>query len=115
MTSNSCLFCKIIKKEAPAKLVYEDQSIIGFEDINPQAPVHILLAPKKHISSLTELSPQDREVIGSIYLVAKKVAQEKDIGNGFRIVVNSGAQAGQSVPHVHFHLLGGRKFSWPPG
>ncbi|MBE0478804.1 histidine triad nucleotide-binding protein [Candidatus Aerophobetes bacterium] len=111
----ACIFCQIIKGTSSARIVYENDEVIAFEDVNPQAPVHILLVPRKHISSITELSGEDVKLVGNIYLVAKKIARDKNIENGFRIVVNSGAKAGQSIYHLHFHLLGGRKFHWPPG
>lgn len=115
MRLSSCIFCRIAKEEVPARIVYKDEEVIAFEDTNPQAPVHILLIPRKHIYSVRELSSQDADIIGKIYLVAKDIAIGKNIGNSFRMVVNSGPGAGQSVGHLHFHLLGGRRFKWPPG
>jgi len=111
----NCIFCDIVKRKVPAKIVYEEDKIIAFEDINPQAPVHILLIPKKHISSANEIASDDVSLIGRIFFVAKKIAKDKNITDGFRIVVNSGEKAGQTIYHLHFHLLGGRKFRWPPG
>jgi len=113
--SSSCVFCQIVEGKAPARIVYKDSEVVAFEDINPQAPVHILLVPKKHIQSVRELSSEDADIIGKIYLVAKSIAEDKNIKEGFRIVVNSGDKAGQSIYHLHFHLLGGRRFRWPPG
>lgn len=111
-----CIFCQIIEKKIPAKIVYEDEEIIAFRDINPQAPVHILLLPKKHIESVMKISEQDKSAISKIYTVASQIAKSESIAEtGFRIVVNNGPDAGQAVKHLHFHLLGGRKFSWPPG
>lgn len=111
-----CVFCKIIKGEIPSTKVYEDDKILCFKDINPAAPVHIIMVPKKHISSLNELSDEDQIVIGHIFLTAKKIAKENNISkDGYRIVTNCGEKAGQSVKHIHFHLLGGRSFNWPPG
>ena len=115
MRPSGCIFCSIAEGRTPARVVYQDEEIIAFEDINPQAPIHILLVPRKHISSVMELSSENTHTIGEIFLVARKIAQDKGIENGFRIVVNSGAGAGQSVGHLHFHLLGRRRFSWPPG
>ncbi|MEA1965216.1 MAG: histidine triad nucleotide-binding protein [Candidatus Aerophobetes bacterium] len=115
MDLDKCIFCQIAKGETPARIVYKDDEIVAFEDVNPQAPVHILLAPRRHIPSIRELSGKDKDVIGKIYLVAKEIARDKNIEDGFRIVVNSGVGAGQSVGHLHFHLLGGRRFRWPPG
>jgi len=111
-----CLFCRLIKGKVESKTVYEDDEIFAFEDINPQAPVHILIIPKKHISGLTQLTEEDKELVGKIHLVAKKIAEERSLSQrGFRIVINSGSDAGEMVRHLHFHLLGGRKLGWPPG
>jgi len=111
-----CLFCKIIKKKIPSEIAYEDDRLIAIKDINPQAPVHLLIIPKKHISTLLDLSEEDRELIGHTYLVANKLAKEKSTAQcGFRIVANCGPDSGQEVFHIHFHLLGGRKLGWPPG
>ncbi|MCL2860207.1 MAG: histidine triad nucleotide-binding protein [Oscillospiraceae bacterium] len=105
-----CIFCKIIKKEIPSEIVYEDEEIIAFEDINPVAPIHTLIVPKKHITSLVELKEEDTNLIGKIYLVANKIAEQKGIlERGFRVVVNCGKEGGQVVPHIHYHLLGGKQ------
>lgn len=105
-----CLFCKIINGEIPSTKVYEDDEILAFRDINPLAPVHILVIPKKHISSLTDLKPEDEKIVGKIYTVINKIAeQEKIAENGFRVVVNCGEDGGQAVKHLHFHILGGKK------
>ena len=110
-----CLFCKMIAGEIPTKKVYEDDKTFAFQDINPQAPTHVLIVPKKHIVGLKEASPEDAEIIGYCQLVAAKIARERDIENGYRTVYNVGPNAGQSVFHLHLHLLGGRKLAWPPG
>ncbi len=110
-----CPFCKIVRKEAFAKILYNDSDILAFEDINPQAPYHILVIPKKHIASFLEISSQDTELVGKIHQVIKKIAKEKNFKRGFRVVVNCGPDAGQSIDHLHFHLLAGREFDWPPG
>jgi len=110
-----CLFCKMIAGEIPTKKVYEDEKTFAFHDINPQAPTHVLIVPKKHIIGLKEASPEDAEIIGYCQLVAAKIAHERDIENGYRTVYNVGPGAGQSVFHLHLHLLGGRKLAWPPG
>jgi histidine triad (HIT) family protein len=111
-----CIFCKIAEHKIPAQIVYEDEEVIAFKDINPVAPVHILIIPKRHIQSVALITDTDSELIGKIILVANKLASENSIvESGFRIVVNHGKNAGQSVPHVHFHLLGGRVLGWPPG
>jgi histidine triad (HIT) family protein len=110
-----CLFCKMIAGQIPTKKAYEDDKTFAFHDINPQAPTHILIVPKKHIVGLKEATPEDAEIIGYCQLVAAKLARERDIENGYRTVYNVGPGAGQSVFHLHLHLLGGRKLSWPPG
>ncbi len=111
-----CIFCKILKKEIPSKTVYEDELCMAFEDINPQTPVHILVIPKKHISTALDMSEADRELIGHLVLVASRIAREKNIAeSGYRIVLNTNRDAGQTVFHIHLHLLGGRVMSWPPG
>ncbi|MEW6536067.1 MAG: histidine triad nucleotide-binding protein [Candidatus Auribacterota bacterium] len=115
-TQKDCLFCKIIKGDIPSKKAYEDERVYAFFDINPQAPVHILIIPKKHFSGLLDLDTADNELIGYIHGIAAKLAREHNIANrGFRIVTNSGSDAGQTVFHIHFHLIGGRPMNWPPG
>ncbi|MGM9567943.1 MAG: histidine triad nucleotide-binding protein [Clostridia bacterium] len=107
---SDCIFCKIINKEIPSKIVYEDDDILAFEDINPLAKIHILLIPKKHIETAADLQEEDAAVIGKIYLVAKKIAEEKGMAeDGYRIVNNCKEFGGQEVFHIHFHLLGGEK------
>lgn len=111
-----CLFCKIISGEIPSSKVYEDELVYAFNDISPEAPVHVLIVPKEHISSANEITAENAEVVSKIFLVAKKIAQEKGIDEkGYRIVNNCGEDGGQSVKHLHFHLLGGRSLAWPPG
>ena len=111
-----CLFCKIINKEIPAKIVYEDDEILAFEDINPMAPVHILVIPKKHIETLNDIKEEDEKLIGKVYSVIGKIAKEKEIEtSGYRVVANCNKDAGQEVFHIHFHLMGGRVFTWPAG
>lgn len=110
-----CLFCKVVAGTIPAKKVYEDERVFAFQDINPQAPTHILIVPKKHIIGLKEATPEDAELIGYCQLVAAKIARERGIEDGYRTVYNVGRGAGQSVFHLHLHLLGGRKLNWPPG
>jgi histidine triad (HIT) family protein len=114
MTEN--VFKRIIKREIPADIVYESKNILAFRDIAPKAPVHILIIPKKDIESLAGVSKDDLDLLGEIILVAKEVAIKEGIDkSGFRLVANTGQEGGQEVPHLHFHLLGGRQFSWPPG
>ncbi len=110
-----CIFCRIIRGEAPAKKVYEDGRSFVFEDINPQAPTHVLIIPKKHIVGLKEAQTEDAEIIGYLHLVAAQIARQRGIEDGYRTVFNVGPRAGQSVFHLHLHLLGGRQFRWPPG
>ncbi len=110
-----CLFCKIIAGQIPSKKVYEDDKVYVFEDIDPKAPTHVLIIPKKHIAGLKEASQEDAAIIGYSNLVAAKIARERGIEDGYRTVYNVGPNSGQSVFHLHLHLLGGRNFSWPPG
>ncbi len=110
------IFGKIIRKEIPADIVYEDDEIIAFKDIAPQAPIHILIIPKKEIPTANEIQSEDAELIGKMFLVAKQLANEFKVANsGYRLVINCNKDAGQAVYHLHLHLLGGRKFTWPPG
>ena len=110
-----CLFCKIESKQIPAKLVYEDAELFAFEDIQPQAPTHILICPRKHLGSLTDATLEDATMLGKLQLVAAKLATDCELTEGYRTVINNGRGAGQSVFHLHLHLLGGRDFRWPPG
>jgi len=111
-----CLFCKISRKEIPAAIVYEDRLVAAFDDINPQAPVHVLIIPKAHYATLNDVSAEEQALLGHVVLVATKIAGERGLKEqGYRLVANCLASAGQSVFHLHFHLLGGRHFSWPPG
>jgi histidine triad (HIT) family protein len=113
---SDCLFCRIAAKKIPAKIIYEDAETVAFEDINPQAPVHVLIIPKKHISTALEIAEEDKGLIGHLFRVAAKIAGEKGIAErGFRLVVNTNSEAGQTVYHIHLHLLGGRHMHWPPG
>lgn len=107
---NDCLFCKIIKGDIPSDKVYEDEEILAFKDINPAAPIHILVIPKKHISSLIDIEPEDEMLIGKIYSVINKIAEQQGVKEkGYRVIVNCGEDGGQEVMHLHFHLLVGRK------
>ncbi len=107
---NDCLFCKIIKGDIPSDKVYEDEEILAFKDINPAAPIHILVIPKKHISSLIDIEPEDEMLIGKIYSVINKIAEQQGVKEkGYRVIVNCGEDGGQEVMHLHFHLLAGRK------
>jgi histidine triad (HIT) family protein len=111
----SCIFCQIIRGEIPCKKVFEDDHTFAFEDLNPQGPTHVLIIPKKHIIGLKEASSEDAEIIGRCQLAAAEIARDRNIENGYRTVLNVGPGAGQSVFHLHVHLIGGRKLEWPPG
>ena len=110
-----CIFCRVIQGEAPSRKVYEDDRVYAFEDTNPQAPTHVLIIPKKHIAGLKEAQLEDAEIIGYLHLVAARLARERRIEDGYRTVFNVGPKSGQSVFHLHLHLLGGRVLRWPPG
>jgi histidine triad (HIT) family protein len=112
---NDCLFCRIIRGEIPSKKVYEDEHTYAFDDINPQAPTHVLVVPKKHLHGLKEAAADDAELIGYCHLAAANIARQRSIEDGYRTVLNVGPRAGQSVFHLHVHLLGGRNLQWPPG
>jgi len=111
----SCLFCKIGAKKIPAKLVLDEEEIFAFEDIHPQAPTHILVCPRKHLASLNEAGEEDAALLGRLQIAAARIAKERGLLAGYRTVFNNGSGAGQSVFHLHLHLLGGRNFRWPPG
>ncbi|MFQ5600909.1 MAG: histidine triad nucleotide-binding protein [Candidatus Krumholzibacteriia bacterium] len=111
-----CLFCRIAQGEIPCKRVFEDEEIIAFEDINPKAPVHLLVIPRRHIPTVNDLGPEDDALIGRMHRVCADLARERDLAeNGYRLVTNCNAHAGQTVFHIHMHLLGGRTLKWPPG
>lgn len=109
------LFSKIINREIPAEIVFEDELCLAFRDINPQAPVHILIVPKKEIPKLADADKQDRDLLGHLLLTAKKIIKDEGHGDSYRLVINNGEQAGQTVFHLHIHILAGRDFTWPPG
>lgn len=109
------LFSKIIDREIPADIVFEDDLCLAFRDVNPQAPVHILIIPKKPLAKLTDAGDEDQVLLGHMLLAANRIAADEGIGDAYRLVVNNGAAAGQSVFHLHIHILGGRSFTWPPG
>lgn len=114
--SEDCIFCQIIAREIPSEIVYEDEQVLAFRDINPAAPVHILVIPKKHIPTIADITEEDLELMGRIHMVIKQLAEEQGVAeSGYRVVANCRESATQSVFHVHFHLLGGRSFGWPPG
>ncbi|MEW6516316.1 MAG: histidine triad nucleotide-binding protein [candidate division FCPU426 bacterium] len=115
MHDPQCLFCRIVKGEIPAKKLYEDEAVLAFADIKPQAPVHVLVIPKEHISTVADVTPSQNPLLGRLILAANRIASDQGLDSGYRLVVNCRGDAGQEVYHLHLHLLGGRKFSWPPG
>jgi len=113
---SDCLFCKIINKEINSDILFEDDDVLAFRDINPQAPIHILIVPKKHISTINDLQQEDKALTGKIILTAQSLAKQENIDeNGYRLVFNCNSEGGQEVYHIHLHLLGGRRMQWPPG
>lgn len=110
-----CVFCKIISGDIPSTKVYEDEWVVAFKDLEPQAPVHVLIVPKEHIASAAEITAENSFLIAKVFEAAAKIAKEMDLKDGFRIVNNCGEKAGQSVMHIHFHMMAGREFTWPAG
>ncbi|MFT2109665.1 histidine triad nucleotide-binding protein [Marinomonas sp. 2405UD68-3] len=111
-----CLFCKLVAKEIPATILFEDEDVIAFEDIMPQAPVHFLVIPKKHISTLNDIKDTDSAIIGKLPIIASKIAKEKKVDqSGYRVVMNCNEDGGQTVYHIHMHVLAGKQMTWPPG
>ena len=110
-----CVFCRIVRGDAPAPIIYQDEDVTAFHDLHPRAPVHILIVPNRHIAGVAEVGPEDGALLGKLFVVARRLAEQEHIVNGYRLVVNNGPGAGQSVFHLHVHLLGGRPLGWPPG
>lgn len=111
-----CIFCRIIAKEVPSDIIYEDDEVVAFRDINPQAPVHVLIVPRKHLPTLNDIAPEDQPLLGKLLLIARQLAHQLQVADdGYRLVLNVNRGAGQSIYHIHMHLLGGRVFHWPPG
>lgn len=110
-----CIFCKIISQEIPTELLLETEHVVAFRDINPEAPTHLLVIPKKHIASVSELTDDDQLIMGEVMLAIRDLAEKEQLNQGYRVVVNTGTHGGQTVRHLHFHLLGGRSLQWPPG
>lgn len=111
-----CLFCRIMRREIPSQIVHETDNLLAFRDIDPKAPLHVLIIPKRHIASVSDVEPADAPLLGELFVAARAIAQEQGVAeDGYRVVVNTGAGAGQTVFHIHMHLLGGRDLSWPPG
>jgi histidine triad (HIT) family protein len=116
MTASDCLFCKIVAGEIPAEIIYESPYAIAFRDINPQAPTHVLIVPRRHIATINELADTDADAAGQLFLAARDIAKQEGFAeDGYRVTMNCNAAAGQTVFHIHLHLLGGRNFTWPPG
>ena len=112
---SDCIFCKIAEGEIPSEIVYQDDKIVVLKDASPQAPVHVFMVPRKHIASLDDLSEEDSELIAYMMQSIKKIAASQGLGNGYRVIINTGEEGQQTVKHLHIHILGGRKFTWPPG
>jgi histidine triad (HIT) family protein len=115
MQDPQCLFCRILQGEIPAKKLYEDEAVLAFADIKPQAPVHALIIPKVHVPTVADVGPEQAALVGRMVLAANRIAADQNLASGYRLVMNCRQDAGQEVFHLHLHLLGGRKFSWPPG
>jgi histidine triad (HIT) family protein len=116
MSNESCLFCKILAGDIPAKIIYESDTAIGFHDINPKAPTHVVIIPRKHIATINDIEPVDQQVVGSLFTAAREIAEKEGHADvGYRVAMNCNEAAGQTVFHIHLHLLAGRSFSWPPG
>lgn len=116
MAEANCIFCRIVRGELPSEIVREDEDTVAFRDLDPKAPVHVLVIPREHIASVNDAGEADRHVLGSLLLAARAVAESEGIsGTGYRLVINTGAEAGQTVHHLHLHVLGGRGMRWPPG
>lgn len=112
---SECIFCRIVRDEATARIVYRDEEVTAFHDLHPQAPVHILIVPNRHIVGIAQVEAKDEPLLGRLFSVARRLAEEMGIVEGYRLVINNGRGAGQSVFHLHVHLLGGRRLGWPPG
>ena len=110
-----CIFCRIVRGDAAADILYQDDKVTAFRDLNPAAPVHVLIVPNKHIPSAANIEPSDGPVVGKLFVIGRQLAEELGVAEGYRLVINSGGPAGQSVFHLHLHLLAGRRFGWPPG
>jgi len=116
VSDDNCLFCSIARGDIPADIIHDDEHTVAFRDINPQAPLHALVIPKKHVATINDLEPGDGETVGRLYLAAKKIAADEGVAEeGFRVVMNCNRGAGQTVFHIHLHVLGGRRLDWPPG
>jgi histidine triad (HIT) family protein len=110
-----CLFCRIVAGEIPSDRVFEDEVVVAFRDISPQAPTHVLVVPRRHVADAHALTEDDADLLAALFGASRRIADDAGLANGYRVVTNVGPEAGQSVPHLHLHLLGGRRMSWPPG
>ena len=116
MPGSDCFFCKIVAGDVPAEIIYKSDNVIAFRDINPQAPTHVLIIPRKHISTMNDINPEHEAIVGSLFIAAKSIAAQEGLSDdGYRVVINCNEAAGQTVFHLHLHLLGGRLMNWPPG
>ena len=116
MSANDCLFCKIVSGDIPAEIIYRDDQVLAFRDINPRAPIHVLVIPQKHVDSLASVTDEQRDIMGKIMIVAREIAAAEGLSeSGYRAVINVGLDGGQTISHLHLHLLGGRTLHWPPG
>ena len=116
MSANDCLFCKIVSGDVPAEIIYRDDQVLAFRDINPRAPIHVLVIPQKHVDSLASVTEEQRDIMGKIMIVAREIAAAEGLSeSGYRAVINVGLDGGQTISHLHLHLLGGRTLHWPPG
>lgn len=116
MSGQDCLFCKILAGDIPADIIYDSDTAVAFRDINPQAPTHVIVIPRKHIATINDLEPADKEIVGGLYMAAQEIVRQEGIADsGYRAVMNCGEGAGQTVFHIHLHVLGGRSLGWPPG
>lgn len=114
-TDPTCLFCRIVAGDLPARLAYEDGAVVAFHDVNPQAPTHVLVVPRRHVQDVGALTDGDGDLLAALFAAVRRVADAEELRSGYRVVSNVGPDAGQSVPHLHLHLLGGRQLAWPPG
>ncbi|HEU5325783.1 MAG TPA: histidine triad nucleotide-binding protein [Candidatus Limnocylindria bacterium] len=114
-TDPTCLFCRIVAGDLPSRLAYTDENVVAFHDVNPQAPTHVLIVPRRHVPDIDALTPDDGELLAALFGAVQRVAADAGFEGGYRVVSNVGPDAGQSVPHLHLHVLGGRQMGWPPG
>lgn len=114
-TDPTCLFCRIVSGDLPSRRAYEDEAVVAFHDVNPQAPTHVLVVPRRHVPDIDALAAEDGDLLAALFMAVRRIAADEGLGSGYRVVSNVGPDAGQSVPHLHLHVLGGRQMAWPPG